>query len=53
MELFVVCLNSFTIIVFNVEFMPNLQVLHSPKYILRQCNAETSLRTRLTSLEMW
>lgn len=45
--------NSFTIMVFDVEFMLNFQVLHSPKYILRQCNAETSLRTRFTSLEMW
>ena len=45
--------NSFTIMVFDVESMLNFQVLHSPKYILRQCNAETSLRTRFTSLEMW
>ena len=45
--------NSFTIMVFDVEFTLNFQVLHSPKYILRQCNAETSLRTRFTSLEMW
>ena len=45
--------NSFTIMVFDVEFMLSFQVLHSPKYILRQCNAETSLRTRFTSLEMW